>query len=239
MSTWAYSIAGQIHRVTVMAGHINRFNNVPDSTMKRYHEWQQVRNRADRQVNTATHVMVASALLSRRNQNSRNRWVIAGALFPDVSIFLLYIWARFIQSTPEAMIWQQLYWQEPWQLMSAVSNSLPLAAGLLLVGRWRYRTPVVVFALALVTHFVLDFPFHADDAHRHFWPFSNWRFHSVFSYWDTAHYASTIMVVEIVLIGLAGLVLWRRFRGWLVRGIILLTLLVYAGVYIYFGWQLS
>jgi len=43
---------------------------------------------------------------------------------------------------------------------------------------------------------VLDFPFHAEDAHKHFWPLSDWRFHSPFSYWDNRRCADFVSLAE-------------------------------------------
>jgi len=41
---------------------------------------------------------------------------------------------------------------------------------------------------------------HNDDAHRHFFPFSNYRFISPFSYWDRNHYGSIVSFVEMLLV---------------------------------------
>ena len=58
---------------------------------------------------------------------------------------------------------------------------------------------------AALLHLTFDLPFHHDDAHPHFWPFSDWRFTSPLSYWDPAHDGGVIALAEVglavVLIG--------------------------------------
>ena len=58
---------------------------------------------------------------------------------------------------------------------------------------------------AALLHLTFDLPFHHDDDHPHFWPFSDWRFTSPLSYWDPAHDGRVIALAEVglavVLIG--------------------------------------
>jgi hypothetical protein len=43
-----------------------------------------------------------------------------------------------------------------------------------------------------------DLPLHHEDAHRHFLPFTNWRFISPVSYWDPEYHGRIIAVIEIL-----------------------------------------
>ncbi len=129
-------------------------------------------------------------------------------------------------------VWDDLYWQEPWQTMGAVSNSVFLWALVAAIG-WRYQARLAasaddtgrltqrssvaawgpfLFALgaSAFVHVSFDFLVHADDAHRHFWPVSNWRFESPVSYWDTDHYARWFMPVEAMIALSSIVVLVRR-----------------------------
>ena len=93
----------------------------------------------------------------------------------------------------------------------------------------------MVLAFAMLSHFLLDFPVHADDAHQHFWPLTNWRFHSPFSYWDSAHHAASVAILELSIILLCSIVLWQRFKHWAVRiGVIVITMMFF-GTYFYFS----
>ena len=186
-------------------------------------------------MNTLTHLAVGAALVGRRS----NRWLglaLLGGLLPDLSIFIFYAWAKW-QGFPEAQIWQSLYWQEPWQVLSALSNSSVLWALVLIVGiRVPWLWPISIAALA---HLVLDFPFHADDAHKHFWPLTDWRFHSPLSYWDRAHHAGAVRWLEMTVISTAlGFFVWKDARSWVRRSAAGL-LLAYFGVDIYFAWAFS
>ena len=68
----------------------------------------------------------------------------------------------------------------------------------------------VLFAVSLVLHSIFDLPFHREDAHAHFFPFSDWRFNSPLSYWDKAHHAQVVFPLEVVVVAAASLVVWRR-----------------------------
>ncbi|MEM8770187.1 MAG: hypothetical protein AAGD92_00935 [Pseudomonadota bacterium] len=186
-------------------------------------------------MNTPTHLIVALAALARKNNSARrNLAVAAGALAPDLSIFVFYFWAKIVRAMPEAQIWRDAYWREPWQTLGAVSNSVPLMAVLLVLSYWRRAPLLGVFALAGLIHVALDFPVHADDAHRHFWPLTQWRFHSPVSYWDPSHYGVIGGAIELLLLIGTAFVLWVRFTSLWVRVALALTVASYFFVGVYF-----
>ena len=149
-------------------------------------------------MNTPTHMLTAAAVLSRPGKPWSNSTVLLGALLPDLSIFVLFGWAR-LQGIPQYEIWRKLYWQEPWQTLSAISNSFPIWAVILGIAMLVRSSILMVLAGAVLIHLALDFPVHADDAHKHFWPLSDWRFYSPMSYWDPAHNSRFVMLGELVL----------------------------------------
>ncbi|MEM7777673.1 MAG: cobalamin biosynthesis protein CobQ [Pseudomonadota bacterium] len=185
-------------------------------------------------MNTATHMLVASAALARRGAPARNSLALAGALLPDLSIFTLYFWGRLIDGQSSAQIWRITYWSEPWQTFSAVSNSIPLWASISLIGLATRSGWIAVLGMAGLLHVLLDFPVHNDDAHRHFWPLSDWRFISPLSYWDNDHHGREVAIAEMafgaILIGVLG---WRFTAVW-ARTFLALAFLSYAAVPIYF-----
>ena len=190
-------------------------------------------------MNTPTHLLIGAAAFARRGATARNWAVLAGAMIPDAAIFVLFAWARLVQGASERELWSSLYWQEPWQSLVAVANSVPLFLGAALLGLVARSPLVVVLALSGLLHLAFDLPFHHDDAHPHFWPFSDWRFRSPFSYWDPQHFGAVVKLAETALAIALSALLWRRFESRLVRAALLLGVASYLAVPLYFGLMLA
>lgn len=150
-------------------------------------------------MNTPSHYLINLALLGRINTPNYNVAITLGAIVPDVPIFIFYLVAKFIYKLPERQIWSQAYYEPFWQNFVACFHSFPIAAIALIVCihfGWQQGT---IFFASLFMHSIFDFPVHHDDAHRHFFPFSNYRFFSPFSYWDKKHYAQWVALAEMLL----------------------------------------
>lgn len=196
---------------------------------------------------TQTHLLVAAALFTRPGSIRRNTAVIAGSLIPDLAIFVLFGWA-ISQGISQETLWNETYWTEPWQTLTAAGNSFPLYALLFVTalviarpsdGRPHWQSLPALFALAALTHLAGDFPLHNDDAHQHFWPISEWRFQSPVSYWDRDHNANLVAPLELIFGAGLALILFRRFKNWGIRIMLGSLLLFYAAVPIFFLLQLS
>lgn len=184
-------------------------------------------------MNTPTHLIINVAVLTRQGQVAVNLAVIAGALIPDLSIYVLFVWSK-LAGIPEMTVWREIYWQEPWQTFGAISNSIPLYLTLIGIG-FLIKKPIFwMFALSALLHLAFDFPFHADDAHRHFWPISDWRFHSPLSYWDSSKFGDIVSVVEMIAGAALCVVLWRRFDSKLIKAALVLAMISYIAVPLYF-----
>ena len=190
-------------------------------------------------MNTPTHLLVSAALLTKPNATKDNLAVVAGSLTPDLSIYVLFVWARLFAGIDERTLWSQVYWQEPWQTYSAICNSIPLYLLLLALGALINQRTLLLFAASALIHMGLDLPFHASDAHQHFWPFSDWRFHSPLSYWDGRHYGGIVSVIEICMAVVCITLLWRRFKDVWVRALLMLGLVTYVAVPVYFRLMLG
>ena len=196
---------------------------------------------------TQTHLLLGAALFARPGQNRRNATILIGTLVPDLAIYVLFTWAS-VTGIDQETLWRETYWSEPWSTWTTIGNSFPLYFALLLValmliapkdGRPRWQSLPALFALAALIHLLGDFPLHASDAHRHFWPISEWRFNSPISYWEPDHYGGIFAPIESIFgIGLAVL-LWRRFSHRLVRGCLFILLLAYLAVPVFFVLQLG
>ena len=88
--------------------------------------------------------------------------------------------------------------------------------------------------ISMVMHSLLDLPVHNDDAHRHFFPFSDYRFISPFSYWDVNHYGAIVAFVEMSLVLASTVYLFSAFRSYWVRGLMVSVNVVYLFGYFRF-----
>lgn len=89
----------------------------------------------------------------------------------------------------------------------------------------------------MIGHSLLDIPVHNDDAHRHFFPLTDYKFISPLSYWDVNHHARIVAGAEMLLVLVAtpfaiGL-LKNRFTQGLVLSIDIVYLLAYLRFYIF------
>ncbi len=178
---------------------------------------------------TSSHILIGAAATSRPNMRP---WQIflawAGGFAPDASIFLMVVYSRLVNGSGFDL-WSNydgLYWQEPWQFYSAISNSFPLWAAVLAGGFLLYRyssklrpvgLAVLIFSVGYFLHISVDFVTHADDAHVQFWPFSDWRFNSPISYYQREYYGQIVSVLEMGMgFGIVGYLIYK-FRQWFVR----------------------
>ncbi|MFQ5719233.1 MAG: hypothetical protein ACE5IK_06765 [Acidobacteriota bacterium] len=149
-------------------------------------------------MNTPAHAIVNLALLGRRRASRLQAAVLAGAVLPDLPMIVFYLHEKIVVGTSETAIWGQIYWQQGWQDLFDTFHSLPLVA-LGMLAAWRMRARTWFFLLAsMALHSLGDLPLHHDDAHRHFFPFSNWRFASPISYWDPRHHGRIMAPVEFL-----------------------------------------
>ncbi len=184
------------------------------------------------QVNTPAHLIFAAAAFARPAEDGRarrcNLAAAAGGLAPDLALFGLIFFARFVQGRELHQIFKEDYLSPLWQGIFRVDNSIPLWALLTVVALWRRWTALAVFGGAGLLHLAFDLPLHGSDARPHFGPLSDWVFRSPISYWDPAAYGGTVAVVEGGVCVILAAVLLRRFRGWPARLLILGALVAEA-----------
>lgn len=199
-------------------------------------------------MNTQTHLLVAAALLARPDRPKRNTALVIGALLPDLAIYLLFAWA-VVSGVPQETLWRQIYFSEPMLTFTAIGNSAPLYAAIGFLG-WAYARvktgkpldelpAFAVLGLAALSHLALDLPVHVDDAHPHFWPLTEWRFRSAFSYWDSAHHGRSVAAVESAIGIMLAVILWRRFKALWVRVLLGTCVLAYFAVPLFWWLQFA
>lgn len=178
---------------------------------------------------TPSHMLMGAALFRARTGAA---WAAAGGgLLPDVPSFVL-VGIAMLQRQDSETIFRTLYFSDAWQLIMAPSHSAPLWLAGLLAG-WALRSDLAIaFAVSGLLHQLTDFLLHADDAHRHFWPLSDWRFESPISYWDPRHYGAWVGGVEVALFAGLAWLLVRRFPSRWLAVVLGLLVLVYLAQYI-------
>jgi hypothetical protein len=164
-------------------------------------------------MNTPAHVLLAVAMAGKPDARGRNTALVAGALFPDITMFFMVGWERWINGLSLDAIFRDAYFSAFWQEVFAVNNSAPVFALMLVVGLALRVDWLWAFGLAALTHALLDLPLHNDDGHPHFWPFTDWIYSSPVSYWDPDHYGVQAGWVEAGISVVLAVILLRRFIG--------------------------
>ena len=171
-------------------------------------------------MNTPAHLIFGIAAFGRPDSPRVTVAALAGALTPDLSLYLLAGWALVVQGLPPQTVFGTLYCSDAWQAIFRVDNSIPLWALALAAGAWARSPVAVAFAGAGLLHLVCDFPLHHDDARAHFWPLGDWVFVSPVSYWDPAHHGRVAGTIEALVSLALAVWLWRRFRSLAMRALI-------------------
>lgn len=173
----------------------------------------------------------------RRQRGSFTWPILLGALVPDAAIFVFYGWAKWGANLPESVIWSAAYYSQPWQDIFAVGNSIPLALLGLGIALGLKQLGWLTFCASILLHHLCDLPVHHDDAHRHFFPLSDYRFISPLSYWDADHYGHIVALVELTLVILASVSLCRTIESRLGRALLILwsTVALIAYLLFYLG----
>ncbi|HEY9849172.1 MAG TPA: hypothetical protein V6D28_06920 [Leptolyngbyaceae cyanobacterium] len=148
-------------------------------------------------MNTPSHAVINLFFIGREKLPQANLPIFIGAILPDIPIFVFYGWAKLIARLPEQQIWSVTYYEPFWQDVVAIFHSIPLVLlGWSIAYRFGWQR-VQFLCISMVVHSLLDLPVHHDDAHRHFFPLSNYRFISPISYWDTKHYGGIVSLFEL------------------------------------------
>ncbi len=161
-----------------------------------------------------THTLLALAVLSKQGTPRHNFAVFLGSIIPDIAIYLWAPYQSIVNGVSGEEMWRVLYFEPPMQNLIAWFNSIPIYAALAIIGYTaRGKTwgkLLWFFTLAALIHMATDLPVHADDAYRHFWPLSDWRFYSPISYWDSNHHAGWVSKIDTAIALTSIGFLWLR-----------------------------
>lgn len=175
-----------------------------------------------KEMNTPAHLIFAAAAFSKPDAPRRNAAILAGALAPDLSLYVLSMVSLFVLELEPDYVFGTLYFSELWQSIFRIDNSFFVWGALLVLALWRGWENARFFALAGLLHLIFDLPLHHDDGRAHFWPLTNWIFESPLSYWDPAQYGVYVGGLEIIVSLALCALLWRRFTSPAPRALIAL-----------------
>lgn len=154
------------------------------------------------------------AVLGRKDKPEYYLPLVIGAVMPNIPTYLFYIYQKFIVGMPEIFIWGVAYFLPEWQMLFDFFHSIPIMLfGYFLSSQVRRRWLGAFFA-GMILHSFFDLPVHHSDAHRHFFPLSDWRFESPLSCWDPHHFGFFGVSLEIFLVAAASLYIlkWNKKR---------------------------
>lgn len=164
-------------------------------------------------MNTPAHLLLGAAVFGRPSGRKVIWAAMAGALLPDLSLYLLAGVSIAVLQIPPQIVFNELYFSDLWQSIFAVDNSFIVWGALLALAIWRKADWAIALTGAALLHIALDFPLHHDDGRPHFWPLSDWVFESPVSYWDRGHYANMVGPVAAVVSVISAVVIWMRKPG--------------------------
>jgi len=165
-------------------------------------------------MNTPAHLMLNVGLLGRSQSPGHQVAVLVGAVLLDVPIFVFYFWEKIWRALPESVIWEQ-YYDARWQMIFDLFHSFPVAILGGALSLWLKWKGFALLWASMVLHSLGDIFLHHDDAHRHFFPLSDWQCVSPVSYWDPRFHGEFFAIIEILMVLLVGLWIWRgaTWRG--------------------------
>ena len=153
--------------------------------------------------------MINLLVLGRNHDRKKAAYIVVGAVLPDAAMLVFYLW-NLVLGTSESTIWSVEYYRFGWQLIFDLLHSIPLALlGILIC--WKANRPwLLVFFASILLHALGDLPLHQEDAHRHFFPLSDWRFFSPVSDWNPAYYGNWVSLLEFLAVTGAAIFLYLK-----------------------------
>ena len=190
-------------------------------------------------MNTQSHALINMALLARANQPHHHGCALFGAVLPDVPMFVFFGVETLFLRHSQSEIWSERYFLPEWQNFIDPFNSIPLVLLGITIGYLLRSDRVRVMCWSMLLHCMVDFFLHREDAHRHFFPFWDYKFKSPISYWETDHHAGIVSAIEVVVTIGASVYLFPRLQSQFAKGALIavnaLSVLLYIAFILFFG----
>ena len=190
-------------------------------------------------MNTPAHLIFGLTAFGKARRPAVTAVALAGALIPDLSLYMLVGWQLQVLGTSSGIVFGQLYFSDAWQSIFRIDNSMILWGIAFAIGAM-FRSPIAIALCgAALLHLGFDFLLHNDDGRAHFWPLSNWVFQSPVSYWDPDHYGNIAGAIEVTASLLCCGILWQRFTGHWMRGLIAILGIIEFAPFILFAFMFA
>lgn len=114
-------------------------------------------------MNTPAHLIFGLTAFGKAGRSAVTGAALAGALIPDLSLYLMAGWHLRVLGTPPNVVFGQLYFSDAWQSIFRIDNSIILWGIAFALGAL-YRSPVMIALCgAALLHLGFDFLLHNDD----------------------------------------------------------------------------
>lgn len=158
-------------------------------------------------------------------------FVLLGAILPDLPVLAFYFICRFFFGFSDDKIWKDLYYRDRWFNLFATFHSIPVTAGLCLLGVGLGVNWLALLGASMLLHNIVDLPIHANDAHRHFFPITNYRFKSPISYWNPRFWGRIVAAAELVLLMVCSFYLFPMLVTWWAKAVVVVANLIFVVCY--------
>jgi hypothetical protein len=153
---------------------------------------------------TPSHIIYSWALAKKTEgatiPKRRTLAFVLGALFPDTPTYLFFIVCGLILGYSGEAMWDDMYFNSGWSIPITLTHSFILWPLLIAISCYFSLTFLRWFSISALFHTVVDFFVHTEDAYRHFYPFSDWKFHSPVSYWNPAEYGQYASAADSLVV---------------------------------------
>lgn len=125
---------------------------------------------------------------------------VLGALLPDIPVYIFFVVCGLIWGLPHQILWDDMYFNSWWSLPITLAHSFifwPIIIGTSSYIGWKF---IKWMSISALFHSVIDFFVHTEDAYRHWYPLSDWKFHSPISYWNSAEYGHLVSMFDSLLV---------------------------------------
>lgn len=178
-----------------------------------------------------SHALVNLTALDQWTTPELRPYVLLGAVAPDLPVLAFYFVCRFVLGLSDETIWQDVYYEDRWFNVFATFHSLPVTLAVCGLGLALQIPWLTLLAASMVLHNLADFPLHAKDAHRHFYPLSNYRFKSPVSYWNPRFWGRVAAAGEVLILVACSAYMYPRLVNWWAKAAVLSVDIVYVGCY--------